>query len=113
MSDWRLYTPMGVTDILPDECTRKKELESTMWSVFSSIGYKEVEVPSFEFYDCYQGSGGEISQETLYKFFDEQGRILALRPDFTTSIARMVSTKLSDKAMPQRYGHRAYAVLHG
>ncbi len=103
MSDWRLYTPMGVTDILPDECTRKKELESTMWSVFSSIGYKEVEIPSFEFYDCYQGSGGEISQETLYKFFDEQGRILALRPDFTTSIARMVSTKLSDKAMPQRY----------
>ncbi len=103
MSDWKLHTPMGVTDILPEECTRKKELESTMWSVFSSIGYKEVEVPSFEFYDCYESSGGEISQETLYKFFDEQGRILALRPDFTTSIARMASTKLSDSHMPQRY----------
>lgn len=103
MSDWRLHTPEGVTDILPEECTRKKEIESTIWSVFSSIGYKEVEVPSFEFYDCYSGSGGEISQETLYKFFDEQGRILALRPDFTTSIARMASTKLQNKPMPQRY----------
>lgn len=103
MSDWKLHTPMGVTDILPEECTRKKELEAAMWSVFSSIGYKEVEVPTFEFYDCYAGAGGEISQETLYKFFDEQGRILALRPDFTTSIARMASTKLADKPMPQRY----------
>lgn len=103
MSDWKLHTPVGVTDILPEECTRKKELESTIWSVFSSMGYKEVEVPSFEFYDCYSGSGGEISQETLFKFFDEQGRILALRPDFTTSIARMASTKLSDLPMPQRY----------
>ena len=103
MSDWKLHTPQGVSDILPEECTRKKEIESTMWSVFSSIGYKEVEVPSFEFYDCYAGAGGELSQETLYKFFDEQGRILALRPDFTTSIARMASTKLSDRPMPQRY----------
>lgn len=103
MSDWKLHTPSGVTDILPNECTAKKELEATIWSVFSSIGYKEVEAPSFEFYDCYSGSGGEISQETLFKFFDEQGRILALRPDFTTSIARMVSTKLYDAPMPQRY----------
>lgn len=103
MSDWKLHTPLGVTDILPEACTRKKEIESTMWSVFSSIGYKEVEVPSFEFYDCYSGLGGEISQEGLYKFFDEQGRILALRPDFTTSIARMAATKLTDEPMPQRY----------
>lgn len=103
MSDWKLHTPAGVSDILPGECERKKDTESVLWTVFASAGYKEVETPSFEFYDCYAGIGGELSQETLYKFFDEQGRILALRPDFTTSIARMAATKLADAPMPQRY----------
>lgn len=103
MSDWKLHTPNGVNDILPPECGAKKELESTIWSVFSSFGYKEVETPSFEYYDCYVGSGGQISQETMFKFFDEQGRILVLRPDFTTSIARMAATKETDKPRPLRY----------
>ena len=53
MSNWKLHTPNGVNDILPDECAVKKEIESTIWSVFSSIGYKEVETPTFEYYDCY------------------------------------------------------------
>lgn len=103
MSNWKLHTPNGVNDILPDECTVKKNIESAIWSVFSSIGYKEVETPTFEYYDCYKGMDGQISQETMFKFFDEHGRILALRPDFTTSIARMASTKTTSLSMPQRY----------
>lgn len=103
MSNWRLHTPNGVNDILPGECAVKKDIESTIWYVFSSIGYKEVETPAFEYYDCYDGMGGQISQESMFKFFDEQGRILALRPDFTTSIARMAATKVTEDAMPLRY----------
>ena len=106
MSNWKLHTPNGVNDILPDECAVKKEIESTIWSVFSSIGYKEVETPTFEYYDCYLGLSGQISQEHMFKFFDEQGRILALRPDFTTSIARMAATKVANSDKPQRYLHR-------
>lgn len=103
MSNWKLHTPNGVNDILPEECSVKKDIESTIWSVFSSIGYKEVETPSFEYYDCYAGVGGQISQEHMFKFFDEQGRILALRPDFTTSIARMAATKAQNASYPLRY----------
>ncbi|MCH5210805.1 MAG: ATP phosphoribosyltransferase regulatory subunit [Oscillospiraceae bacterium] len=103
MSNWKLHTPNGVNDILPEECTLKKEIESEIWSVFSSFGYREVETPSFEYYDCYEGLGGQISQETMFKFFDEQGRILTLRPDFTTSIARMASTKATSETSPLRY----------
>lgn len=103
MSDWKLHTPEGVSDILPEECGRKKEIESTIWSVFTSMGYKEVETPTFEFYDCFLGNGGQISQENMFKFFDEQGRILVLRPDITTSIARMAATKETDSQLPLRF----------
>lgn len=103
MSDWKLHTPNGVNDVLPSECAVKKEIENTIWTVFASFGYKEVETPSFEYYDCYSGERGQITQEKLYKFFDEQGRILALRPDFTTSIARMAATKAANNITPARY----------
>lgn len=103
MSNWKLHTPNGVNDILPEECSKKKEVESTIWSVFTSIGYKEVETPMFEYYDAYAAGGGQISQENMFKFFDEQGRILALRPDITTSIARMAATKMEGKTFPLRY----------
>ncbi len=103
MADWKLHTPNGVNDVLPEECSIKKDIENTIWTVFASFGYKEVETPSFEYYDCYSGETGQITQEKLYKFFDEQGRILALRPDFTTSIARMAATKPIAERKPLRY----------
>ena len=103
MPDWKLHTPNGVNDVLPRECAAKKEIEETVRVVFSTFGYKETESPSFEYYDCYSGETGQISQEKLYKFFDEQGRILALRPDFTTSIARMAATKAAGELLPIRY----------
>lgn len=103
MSDWKLHTPNGVNDILPEECTRKKEIQDTLWSVFAAFGYREVETPTFEYYDCFSGVDGQISQEGMFKFFDEQGRILTLRPDITTSIARMAATKQSDEIRPLRY----------
>ena len=92
-----------MSDVLPGECAVKKDIESTIWTVFASFGYKEIESPSFEYYDCYSSEKGQISQEKLYKFFDEQGRILALRPDFTTSIARMTATKGQNLQLPVRY----------
>lgn len=103
MPDWKLHTPNGVNDVLPRECAAKKDIEETIRVVFSTFGYKEIESPSFEYYDCYSGETGQISQEKLYKFFDEQGRILALRPDFTTSIARMAATKAATDILPVRY----------
>lgn len=103
MADWKLHTPTGVCDILPEECARKKEIESTIWSVFASMGYKEAELPTFEYYDVFANSGGQISQESMFKFFDERGRILTLRPDITTSIARMAATKEDLSVLPKRY----------
>ena len=49
MSDWKLHTPTGVNDILPEECSEKKEIEATIWAVMSAAGYKEVETPAFEY----------------------------------------------------------------
>lgn len=107
MADWKLHTPSGMSDIMPDECAKKREIENTFWSVFASFGYQEVEMPMFEYYDVYADNGGQVSrgleQESMFKFFDEQGRILALRPEMTTSIARMAATKTEGVPLPLRF----------
>lgn len=107
MADWKLHTPSGMSDILPGECAKKREIENTLWSVFASFGYQEVEMPMFEYYDVYAGSGSAVSkgleQESMFKFFDKKGRILALRPEMTTSIARMAATKTDGMPLPLRF----------
>jgi len=41
----------------------------------------------------------------MFKFFDQQGRILVLRPDLTIPIARVAATKLKDAAYPLRISY--------
>lgn len=85
------HTPAGLTDILADEYEIKYNLESTARQIFKEHGYRMVQPPSFEYYDVYDAA--VTKAENMFKFFDVNGRMLALRPDLTTSVARMAATK--------------------
>ena len=102
MSNWRLYTPEGTTDLLPKQCAEKSMIENSITDVFASYGYQVVETPVMQFYDAYDTPSSKMEQEILYKFFDKEGRIMVLRPDVTTSLARMVATKLPVGPFPLR-----------
>ena len=55
MEKLKLHTAVGVNDILPSECAKKRTIEEIIKETFVSQGYSEVEVPTFEYYDCYVG----------------------------------------------------------
>lgn len=95
--------PGGVTDLLPLEARCKRELEEILLKLFEKWGYNEVVTPTFEFYEPLAPALGKMLREQLYRFIDDRGRIVILRPDMTTPIARLVSTRLKDKGFPQRY----------
>lgn len=101
MLNLKYHTPEGVMDYLPDECEAKRSIEQKMALSFRQNGYRPIQTPAFEYYDLYADGSGDISPEKLYKFFDPQGRILALRGDITTSIARVMGTKYNGP-MPAR-----------
>lgn len=88
MIDRLLHTPDGVRDILNEECQKKKSLERELHKVFVSYGYRDLETPTFEFFDVFSREVGTTPSQELYKFFDREGNTLVLRPDFTPSIAR-------------------------
>lgn len=100
MIKWKRYIPDGTKDILFDECTKKIELENVLRKNYINSGFLEVVSPTLEFYDVFSGENATLPQEKMYKLFDSQGRILVLRPDMTTPIARIAATKLKDAPHP-------------
>ena len=100
MKKWHIYTPEGVSDILFEECKRKRALESDLRIGFSLSGYREIETPSLEFYDVFGGDNALIRQEQMFKFTDAQGRLLVLKPDMTIPVARVAATQFKNPSWP-------------
>lgn len=93
-----LHTPEGVRDIYNEECERKLWLQNTLHEVLRSYGYRDIETPTFEYFDVFSHDVGTIPSNELYKFFDREGNTLVLRPDITPSIARAVAKYFSEDA---------------
>lgn len=87
----KTHTPKGLADVLGEECEQKFRIESSAREVFAHHGYHMVQPPTFEYYDIYDDA--VTKPENMFKFFDNNGRMLALRPDLTTSVARIAATK--------------------
>ncbi|EKQ53299.1 MULTISPECIES: ATP phosphoribosyltransferase regulatory subunit [unclassified Clostridium] len=92
--------PEGTRDLILDECIIKRNLERDIDKLFEKWGYKEVITPTLEFYETFNNNSQTLREEDMYKFFDNRGRILTLRPDMTIPIARVVETKLKDVELP-------------
>ena len=65
-------------------------------------GYEELIPPTFEYEDTFLRAGGAGVAERLVRFPDRDGRILALRYDFTASLARVAATTFSSAARTLR-----------
>lgn len=118
MTNLRKYIPEGTRDILFNECTVKKNIENILRSIYIEMGYKEVNTPTFEFYDVYNLRNQPITQDKMYKLFDNLGRMLVLRPDMTTPIARIAATKIKERNSPVKLSYtgsiyRMNEVLNG
>jgi len=105
MGKWKIYTPEGVQDILFEDCYVKRNIENKIRDMFRSNGFYEIETPTLEFYDVFADDQELMPQETMFKFFDGQGRILVLRPDITIPVMRIASTKLKDAAYPLKLSY--------
>lgn len=102
MKDKLLHTPEGVRDIYNSECETKMSLERKLNSKMHRYGFRDIQTPTFEFYDIFSKERGTVSSKDMYKFFDREGNTLALRPDITPSIARCVAKYYKEETMPIR-----------
>lgn len=105
MKDQLLHTPVGVRDVYGEEYERKLKTEALLHEKIASYGYRDIQTPSFEFFDVFSNEIGTTPSRELYKFFDKEGNTLVLRPDFTPSIARCAAKYFLDENMPLRFSY--------
>jgi ATP phosphoribosyltransferase regulatory subunit len=95
-------TPPGALDLTGPALRRRRTLQRAMLGVLEGSRYEELSPPTFEYEEVFRGAGGAEVAERLVRFVDLDGRILALRYDFTSSIARMAATTFADAPRPLR-----------
>jgi ATP phosphoribosyltransferase regulatory subunit len=98
-------TPPGALDLTGDAARRRRELQRAAVAVLERGGYEELLPPTFEYEDVFLRAGGAGVAERLLRFPDRDGRILALRYDFTSSIARIASTTFAGAELPLRLSY--------
>jgi ATP phosphoribosyltransferase regulatory subunit len=102
MQDKLLQTPDGVRDIYDVECKKKRKVISELHHILELYSYRDIETPTFEFFDIFNRDKGSAPSNEMYKFFDRDNNTLVLRPDITPSIARCVAKYYADEELPIR-----------
>ena len=102
MNEKQLHTPEGVRDILFMECHQKNSKEQKIQAIFHHHGFWQIETPTFEYFEVFSNGKNNMDSKQVYKFFNREGNILALRPDMTPPIARISTTSYKETIKPLR-----------
>ena len=92
--------PPGTQILIGRAARRRRVLERAICSVFEGWSYEEIIPPIFDYYDVFAKGWGQ--EEQIYRFIDREGNILALRPEFTSLVAKTVATRLASSPKPIR-----------
>jgi len=96
-----LELSLGMRDIYPKEARLRKKIRETLCNLFERWGYEEVEPPTIESYEVLSKTIGKEIRERMVQFVNREGKLVCLRPEFTTSVVRMFA-KESTEDLPRR-----------
>jgi len=99
--------PAGMRYYLGDEARLRRSVEAAAMSVFDGWCYEEITTPAVDYYLLFEHGMGKTEAERSFRFTDNDGRLLTLRPDITSSVARAAATLLADKPRPLRLCYAA------
>jgi len=97
----------GMRDLLPKDVEKRLYIVDIIRRMFKTYGYEEVETPVIEYFDLISAKIGEEIRHRMYTFNDLGGRKVALRPEMTAPVARLVATRLRTAPKPLRLGYIA------
>jgi len=93
----------GFRDFYPEQMSVRRQIEATWHAASCAAGFREVDGPTLESLDLFtQKSGDEIVGQ-LYAFEDKGNRQVALRPEMTPTLARMIAARAGGLAKPIKW----------
>jgi histidyl-tRNA synthetase len=100
MSEFK--TVRGMRDLLPEEARIMRYIENKARRTAELYGFKEIIIPVVESYELLSAKAGDEVRSRMFVFRDMGDRKVALRPEFTASVARLVATTLRTEPKPFR-----------
>lgn len=98
----------GFRDFYPADIALLQHIFAAWRTVAARYGFEEYDGPPLEPLELYTAKSGEEIVEQLYHFDDKGGRGVALRPEMTPTLARMVAAKATEYKKPIRW----YSIPH-
>jgi ATP phosphoribosyltransferase regulatory subunit len=90
-------------DLVPPEAQRQASLAARVLNSFEICGYERVILPAFEYADVLERGLGVLDPHAVLRFVEpETGLVVALRPDMTPQVARVLATRLGAAPLPAR-----------
>ena len=93
----------GFRDFYPEDLSLRNHLFATWRSVAGRYGFEEYDGPPLESLEMYTKKSGEEIVQQLYSFRDKGDRDVALRPEMTPTLARMVAARAQALKKPIRW----------
>jgi ATP phosphoribosyltransferase regulatory subunit len=97
--------PPGVQYIFDTEVRVRRWVERQVMDVFDGWSYSEIILPIFDYADLFALGMGKIQAEMTYRFTGRDGKLLALRPEMTSLVARTVATRFRESHRPIRLSY--------
>lgn len=107
MSSIKMFEkPLGMRDTFPQIYEKVEAVRHAGRNFLYKRGYEFIKTPAVEYFDTV-GKASAIADAHLFKLVDSQGNTLVLRPDMTTPIARVATSKLLKEMIPLRLAYFA------
>ena len=99
----RFKAVKGTRDFYPDQMALRNYLTETWRKVSLRNGFVEFDGPVLEYLDLFNVKSGQEIASQLFSFTDRGGRALAMRPEITPTLARMVDARINSLPRPIKW----------
>jgi ATP phosphoribosyltransferase regulatory subunit len=94
--------PDGLRYYFGAEARLRRQIEDTAMMVFDGWSYEEIITPTVDYFALFERGMGREQAARAFRFTDTDGRMLALRPDVTSLVARAAATLFGERERPLR-----------
>src|SRR6266852_7639667 len=102
MSEPLSRIPAGMRYCFGSEARLRRAIEDTLVSIFDGWSYEEITTPTVDYYSLFEHGMGRSQAHNAFRFTDTDGRMLAIRPDVTSLVARAAATIFAERPRPLR-----------
>lgn len=107
MSEPLSQIPGGLRYYFGREARLRRSIEDIAMSVLDGWSYEEISTPTVDYYSLFDRAMGHSESNHAFRFTDVDGRLLALRPEVTSSVARAAATLFAASERPLRLCYTA------